>query len=109
MIKKLKDQLDRILDRIRGARNSVKNKVAIKEPVALPAIPFRYSGPFSVRRRAISRALIFGLLPWWAYEAEKHHEGGWARHALTNLYLAGRWAFGCETDEDRVFEYKVNA
>lgn len=108
MVRKVKAFVQGILAKVRSKNSGAKQKVVGKEPVVMPAPPFSYSGPVSVRRRAIWRALRFGLMPWWLYESEKHHEGSWLHHSAVNVYYAARWAFGCETAEDRKFERETN-
>lgn len=61
-----------------------------------------------IRRRAIWCALKYGLLPWRAYEREKHYDKGYFGHAGMNIAYAWRWLRRRETDEDIEFEQRVN-
>lgn len=62
----------------------------------------------SHRARAIWFCLLYGIRPWWMYEREKHHRGGYLDHLTANLSYALRLARGRDDSSDYVFESEVN-
>jgi hypothetical protein len=67
----------------------------------------RYLRTFQ-RFNAIRLALYYGLTPWYKYEAKKHYEGSYLRHALMNIGYAFKWLLFLETESDVQFEREVN-
>jgi hypothetical protein len=63
----------------------------------------------TMRLRAIWCCLKFGLLPWWAYEKQRHYNCSYWQHLQINAGYAWRWLTFQEDEEDRAFERDTNA
>lgn len=61
------------------------------------------------RCQQVGAALLYGLLPSWAYERTPHYDCGYWRHAAMNLAMAWRWATWGETAEDLAFADRCDA
>jgi len=61
-----------------------------------------------MRARAIFFCLLYGLLPWWAYERERHYQCSWWEHLKINAAYAWRWLTFQEDESDREFERSTN-
>jgi hypothetical protein len=61
-----------------------------------------------MRVRAIYKALLHGLLPYWCYEKECHYECSYLYHLWINLKYAARWATFQEDQSDIEFEKQTN-
>lgn len=61
-----------------------------------------------LRLRAIYKAIYHGLMPYWAYEQEKHYKGSYFNHMRINIKYAFRWATFREFESDIEFEKQTN-
>lgn len=58
----------------------------------------------SLRARALARCAYYAAVPWWIYEAEKHHRGTHLQHARENLVYAWCWLRGAQSPAEEAFE-----
>lgn len=57
-----------------------------------------------LRACAIVRCVYYAAVPWWVYEAEKHHRGTYLQHAWQNLAYARDWLLGTQSPDEEAFE-----